>query len=195
MEIRYTNTPQEVEDYIIFKHVNSEDFRKEVKRTRRMYFFMTAAVALFAGFQLYRINVSGDEAQKAQIMSQVVSMATIALFSVLFSFLVPKLLTFFTRREVRKQLKKDGHQQLETVLNIDDRSINWVQGKEKGTVKLTSEILAVEKPLCYYIDTRKAFFVVPKRVFENDEQLQQFIKMMNLEPRLQKTAELLGQKK
>lgn len=195
MEIKYKNNDLEVSEYIFFKRVNSDAFKEDVKRTKNLYYLMSALVALYGAFQLFRMGGSGDEATKASYLSTAVSMSTVAIMSLLFSLAVPKTLEFFNRREIKRELKKKPVEHPETTITIDSKTFSWKQDKEKGSVKLTNEMLVVEKTDSYYVDTKKGFFVIPKRAFESVDELDEFKKLMNIEDRIAKTEAMLKLKK
>ncbi|MBR0385939.1 MAG: hypothetical protein IJI05_05265 [Erysipelotrichaceae bacterium] len=195
MEIRYTNTQKEIADCLLFRRVNSTAFRDDVRRTKRMYYFMAGAVVLLSMIQIFMTRSMSDEETRVAIISQAFSMIMVGLISLGFSRLTPTMMRFFNRREIEKELKKNPVKPEETVINVDSRNFNWQQGKEKGTIKLTSEIWALEKDGIYYLDTRKNFFALPQRAFADEVQKEEFCHLMNLEARLQKTAEAVSRSK
>lgn len=194
MEIRYKNSDDEIMEYYLFKKLNGREFKEEVRRSKMMYYLMGGLVAVYAVYLLIKSATTAAETEKTGLFFNAISMATVALLTTLFSFIVPKMLRFFSKSEIKRQLKKNPAESPKTVIKIDSKNFAWQQGNEKGSVRLTSEILVVEKGNNYFIDTKKAFFVIPKRVFEKDGELSEFEKLMNLEDRINKTSALINAK-
>ena len=190
MEVRYTNTKEELIEYAIHQRVSGPAFREEVKTTRRMYYFMAGITAIWGLFNL----ITYFSTQDGNKLSTAISMVFVSLVTFGFSFLAASIQKWFSTRAVRKEIEKNNGELSEMILKIDSRNLYYDSKTGKGTCRLTEEIDAEETGTCIYLETRKAVFIVPKRVF-TDETMAEFRHMLNMEDRLKKTKDKNGGKK
>ena len=180
MKFEYTNTREQLYDYTLFNHVRSNRYAEEVKTTKRIYFYFAIFIVVWGLISLIRYFSSKEVAD----LSNAASSFFVAIFTYLFSYVVPRVKLFFTKRQIRKAVEKDPkYDHIAPVsVNIDARNISWTCGKEKGSMKLTEEMYVTESATVYYVENRKFFLVIPKETFTPEEE-SQFRKMLNVDNR------------
>ncbi len=182
MTIKYTNTPQELFDYLYYVRTHNEDFKRDVKSTRTIYIVLAVILALYMGYQFYRAYTSTVEDDIASHMTAVFSTFIMLLVSVVFIFLVPALRRGFVKHDLKKELKKNGSRISEITLEINEKTFKWKGASTNGAMRITERREVLEADKAWYIEIHKpaANLVVPKRVMD-EKQTAEFKHLLNIE--------------
>ncbi len=178
MKIVYTNTEDEVLDYTVFEGINSKSFADETKSLKNMYVVLAAVFGLWG-----IVNIAAYlNSQNANRLATGVSTLVVAIFTLFFTNIGVSIRKYVMRREIKRKIA--GKKIAETTIDIDSRNLNWKCGEDSGTIKLTEEIRAYDYKNLYIINAKKSRLAIPRRAFKNDEELNRFNKMFNMEHRL-----------
>jgi len=168
MVITYTNTTKELYDYLLYKRTHDDDFRRDVKTTRTIYIFMAVVLAIFTGFQVYRVYTATTSDEVSSRLGSALSSFIMMAVSVAFIFLVPVFRRLFIRHDLKKELAKNKDHMAAVTLEIDAKTFKWKGSGTNGAMRITEKREITETPDCWYITTHKpaASLVVPKRVLD-----------------------------
>lgn len=180
MEIRYTNTKEDMKPFLVKQKSSDKTFNDELKSARKMNLTIAVVVAVIGIFNLYQYFVmyEGAEAYVKKMVNGF-SFISCGIISALTTFMLKPIKAFFVKMNVNSYLKKMNREMDEVTLNIDDNSIRYVMGKEKGFQKMTEKFDVEETDKAYYVYLKKEVLLVPKRIFGKDEE-KQFRKLLRI---------------
>jgi len=190
MILKYTNTEDEIYDFLVYRNTHSEKFIRQINSKRIIY----GLVALFAGgwgaiMMVSYFKTNGIDPETAHgFLTRGLVMLAIGLITLLMIVFLPQL----RRNKIAKNLKKamsqiDKEAFSQIILKLDEKEFIWDTLDEDGSVALTQEIGVVENENTYFVNTKKTGFVIPKRAFNEKNTEETFRKLLNVEDRINRT--------
>ena len=192
MILKYTNTEEEIYEFLVYRGIHSEKFSRQIKSKRIIYGLVALAALGWGSIMMvnyYKTNPTDPTTGHGFLMRALVMFAICAI-TVLMIIFLPKLRARRIRNEIKKaftQVDKEAFSQI--ILKIDSKEFIWDTLDEDGSIALTQEIGVVENPNTYYINLKKNGFVIPKSCFNEKNTEEEFRKLLNVEDRIRRTTE------
>lgn len=181
MVIKYTNTDQEVFDYLYYVHTHDDNYRHDVKVTRTIYIVLAVVLALYSGYQIYRAYYAVSQEDITRYFGGALSTLIMLVVSVAFIFLVPVFRRWFIKMDLKKELKKNKSKIAPITLEINEKTFKW-KGAGNGAMRITEQRQVLEANKAWYIAIHKpeANLIVPKRVLD-EQQTIEFKHLLNID--------------
>ncbi len=192
MVISYQNTKEETQKFLSYRHINSEEYKQQLKSERRMYYIVAGFAGVIGIYNLIRYIVDNTNTDNFSYALSFLMWAVIVLTLLPFYSWLRKVMT---RHTIKRRINKEYDELPQMTITIDSQKMMWDYGGERGSVKLTEEILMEDVNDSYYLETRRNIFAIPKRVFESEQQQEEFLKLIHGQDRLEKTKALKKKKK
>lgn len=189
MILKYTNTEEEIYDYVVYTRIHSRKFLTKLRSKRITY----GIIALLSGgwgtfLMINHFRTKDDPVTSQGFLTRSIVMLVIAAICL---FMIVTL-----RKNRENKVKRDAKAAMATldkeafseiILKIDDKSFTWDTLDEDGSVPLTEDIGIVEQEDKYLVFTKKNGFIIPKRCFNENNTEEMFRRMMNVDNRIDKT--------
>jgi hypothetical protein len=182
MVIKYTNTPDEIAENLIYRRTHSEQFAASTKSTRRLFAMFCGMLGIYVVYEAYLFFSASSGAASTAAGSRIIITALIIAALLAFMRFVPKLQQTSIRREAKKVVSGKDFKTSELTLTVSDNSISWQDGSGGGTAKLTEKHSITETADAWMIDINKpaAHLSVPKRIFTSAEETAQFKQLLGI---------------
>lgn len=171
MIIKYTNTKEDILSEYLFLINRTEEHKKDLKSMRNLYFIFAAIMAGLSVF--YFIKFMGN--QESETLMRAISQFTVALITLGFGFVAPKIRQFLDVITLKGKIKKENREYKENVIEINDKQIKYY-GDKNGVIKATEQKLIHEDKKYLFIVARKGTLTIPKNAIENLDKFKKLVR-------------------